>query len=364
MSSTSAKRWFPFMAVLLLGSGPLLAAPGDADSSLTPTPLILKDGRIANVSVHVLPFQSADAALGARASYTLNRLTRQSATDCFLTAQVIGHVGANEVGEGDTLRAHRLARSRADAVQASLIAGGLPAKSIASVWDWQFLVREPRATLWVFRLTEGEDCEGTPLEGARPAVADARPSPDTDVVPASPPAHAAATSRRVTPVSDQAASRNGNGNGSDRVIPAASEVGSEPDAAAGRTRAEGEAVVAAVQSSGDAPLSGSTEITFATNSSYFPPDARDRLEDLVAGLAEGERYQIRLKAAVSDSDQVVGAKSAEEARRYNRWLAERRLARIRNWLMRHAAGRDLTIETSFEDNDNSRAVSVAVVATS
>ena len=101
-------------------------------------------------------------------------LTAEVATDCFLTAQVIGHVGSSEVAGNDTLNAHRLARARADAVQATLIAGGLPAKAIASVWDWQFMVREARATLWVFRLTPGEDCEGEPLDSrAAPLVAQA-----------------------------------------------------------------------------------------------------------------------------------------------------------------------------------------------
>ena len=148
------------------------------DRLLQPTPLILKDGRIANVSVHVLAFPPGELVFGAATGQRLVDLSAQLANDCFLTAQVIGHVGSGEVGN-DTLSAHRLARARADAVQASLIADGLPAKSIASVWDWQFMVREPRATLWVFRLTPGEDCEGTALEstprpgGRRPIAAGA-----------------------------------------------------------------------------------------------------------------------------------------------------------------------------------------------
>jgi hypothetical protein len=132
---------------------------------LQPTPLVLKDGRIANVSIHLLPFNAGEGQLAGNVAASLAELTATVATDCFLTAQVIGHVSSREVAENETLAAHRLARSRADAVQASLIGGGLPAKAIASVWDWQFLVREPRATLWVFRLIQGEDCEGTPLDG-------------------------------------------------------------------------------------------------------------------------------------------------------------------------------------------------------
>ena len=114
-------------------------------------------------------------------------LTRAVGADCFLTAQVIGHIDSGEVGQDDTLNAHRLARARADAVQASLIGGGLPAKAIASVWDWQFMVRAPRATLWIFQLTAGEDCEGRPLDGAM--VAQAAPATSR---PAAQPERAAA----------------------------------------------------------------------------------------------------------------------------------------------------------------------------
>ena len=156
------------------------AAQTAGDALLAPTPLILKDGRIANVSVHVVGFPQGQSALGSATAQDLSLLTDEAATDCFLTAQVIGHVGSSEVAGNDSLNAHRLARARADAVQASLIAGGLPAKAIASVWDWQFMVREARATLWVFRLTPGEDCEGAPLDSAAPALvaqAEARPAP-------------------------------------------------------------------------------------------------------------------------------------------------------------------------------------------
>jgi hypothetical protein len=167
------------VGVLLATVGLAVAvAAGSAEAAtagetlLQPTPLILKDGRIAKVSVHVVPFQPGGTEVAPAAADELAGLTRTVATDCFLTAQVIGHVGPTEVAENDSLAAHRLARSRADAVQASLIGGGLPAKSIASVWDWQFMVPEPRATLWVFRLTEGEDCDGTPLPGISELVAE------------------------------------------------------------------------------------------------------------------------------------------------------------------------------------------------
>ena len=142
---------------------------------------MLKDGRIANVLIHVLPFAAGQAELAAEPAEYLAKLTRAVGTDCFLTAQVIGHIASDEIAGDDTLNAHRLARSRADAVQASLIGGGLPAKAIASVWDWQFMVCEPRATLWVFELTAGEDCEGRQLHGD--LVAEAPPTEQGNAAP-------------------------------------------------------------------------------------------------------------------------------------------------------------------------------------
>ena len=133
------------MIALVAAERPLQAR--QAEPLLQPTPLVLKDGRIASVSIHVVPFAPGRADLGGEAAARVAELTRTVGTDCFLTAQVIGHIDASEVAQDDSLNAHRLARSRADAVQASLIGGGLPAKAIASVWDWQFMVRAPRATL-------------------------------------------------------------------------------------------------------------------------------------------------------------------------------------------------------------------------
>jgi hypothetical protein len=169
---------------LALAAGECRAA---AQPLLAPTPLILKDGRIASVAVHVLLFRQGAEELDAKGSAELRELTHAAATDCFLTAQVIGHVGLSEISASDTLGAHRLARARADRVQAALIGGGLPVNGIASVWDWQFMVREPRATIWLFHLTKGEDCEGTPLEpGDAALVASADPSPIGAGAPALP----------------------------------------------------------------------------------------------------------------------------------------------------------------------------------
>lgn len=365
MSSPTANSWRNLIAAAVLGSvaaglsGGASANVPERWTALGATPLILKDGRIANVSVHVLPFQPSDAGLDARASQELIRLIGASATDCFLTAQVIGHVGVSEVEETDTLSAHRLARSRADAVQASLIAGGLPAKSIASVWDWQFLVREPQATLWVFRLTEGEDCEGAPLEGAQPVLASAT-ARETRPGESEPARARAAPAREMIPARSRST---GPAEGAEPTAARAEEPA--PEQVAARPAYATDSPPAEAQSGGDSgPSAGTADsalITFATNSSYFPPDARARLEELVAAMAPGERYQVRLEATVSGSSRVVGAKSADEAERYNRWLAKRRLERVEGWLTRHAADREFSIESSLKDQDASRAVKIELI---
>jgi hypothetical protein len=101
-------------------------------------------------------------------------------------------------------------------------------------------------------------------------------------------------------------------------------------------------------------------IVFPNNSSYFPPGADDRMRGLLAELAQGGAYEIELQSSVSSSRKVVGAESAEEAMRYNQWLAERRLERVRDWLGRHAAGRTLTFREDYRAGDESREVRVQV----
>ncbi len=403
----------------LMAGASLSAAAAVGDVLLQPTPLILKDGRIANVSVHVVVFPHGEAGLGSAVQQELRLMTEEVATDCFLTAQVIGHVGSAEVAESDTLNAHRLARSRADAVQASLIEAGLPAKAIASVWDWQFMVRDARATLWVFRLTPGEDCEGAPLDPAASAlVADARPVESNVAPQTGSPAAAlvgSAAAQQPAPAQQPAARSPAAATASPppapapvvtrpagpspaalamatpvpsvtQALPAASTTASEPPAQA-RRDAPAPAVIAAVPerpaptakapavaepvqvaakpapASRTAAATGKPEniaIVFPTNSSYLPPGAGQQLRGLLRALGEGGSYEVVLQSSVSGSQEVVGAESAEEAKRYNQWLAERRLERVQDWLGRNAAGRTLSIKPDYRANDNSRQVVVRV----
>ena len=106
---------------------------------------------------------------------------------------------------------------------------------------------------------------------------------------------------------------------------------------------------------------GGLVITFATNSSYFPPGASKRLRQLLADVETGKRYELSVQVAVSGSRKVVGAKSAQEAARYNRWLAERRLERLERWLHENGNPDTLSIRPEYLADDESRRVVVRVV---
>src|SRR4029450_12549942 len=69
--------------LVLLGMLPAQGSPraAGAEPLLRPTPLVLKDGRIANVSIHVLPFASGQAQLAAEPADYLAKLTRAVGTD-------------------------------------------------------------------------------------------------------------------------------------------------------------------------------------------------------------------------------------------------------------------------------------------
>jgi hypothetical protein len=458
------------LIALVAAERPLQAR--QAEPLLQPTPLVLKDGRIASVSIHVVPFAPGRGDLGGEAAARVAELTRAVGTDCFLTAQVIGHIGSSEVGQDDTLNAHRLARARADAVQASLIGGGLPAKAIASVWDWQFMVRAPRATLWIFQLTAGEDCEGRPLDGAMVAQAapatsrsaaqperaaaqaqagrgasTAAPAPVAQVdeparavAPAATAPNAAPSQARAVPssstqarstppeptalgipaerrkaestvarpalapkalTSDGEVEAPASQRGAETTIaatpaPAANAPASQkrveqvpqqgdagttvavtpapaaknPPSAkqveqptrqrdAGTTVAAKPAPAAKASDSNGKVERGSDAslvITFANNSSYFPAGAARRLRELIAGMDPAHKYEVAVRVAVSSSSKVVGARSAQEAASYNRWLAERRMERVQNWLLENAAADALSFKPEYVTDESRQVV--------
>ena len=444
---------------VMIASRPI-QAEGQAEPLLRPTPLVLKDGRIASVSIQDVPFARGEVEITAEAGADLMELARAVGTDCFLTAQVIGHVDSDEIAQQDSLSAHRLARSRADAVQASLIHGGLPEKAIASIWDWQFMVREARTTLWIFQLTAGEDCEGRPLredmvaqappsagqqatlEGRQarvPAAAPIEPAPEQrDAERASVPTTAAAEpdrnaaaappqpavsamappdlisgqeisstrrpqrsaespsgaivsaaaaaerhaearvdapelARQPTPVrpqAEEAPPRRGVPNVTLPMPPIAPET-----AAATAPTKQSVAAVARDAATKPAPASqpvatdrrietgseGGLVITFATNSTYFLPGTTNRLRQLLAKLETGRRYEVSLQVAVSGTTKVVGANSAQEAARYNKWVAERRLERLQQSLFENAGPDMLSMRPEYRANDESHRVVVQLL---
>jgi hypothetical protein len=316
------------------------------------------------------------------------------------------------------------------------------------------MVLEPRATLWVFRLIEGEDCEGKPLEGApAPVVASAErpeqrvtqpsaapppmPAARTSVAPTSAPSTSAApTSAAPTPAPSMAAIptpvaptpapsmaatpmpvaptpaaptaaiptapaaapataavERSDDAAKPRSVPAPApatpeEAAERPPvrpavqaAAASTARvpvvtesrpavAPGEAAaapVARVEPAGAEPRPqggdalGSLSITFANNSSYFPPGTRKQLESMLGRLPAG-RYRVELVASVSGAASVAGANDAEEAARYNQWLANRRLDRVQSWFEVNVKDKDLIIQPGFKSGDDSRGVLVRISA--
>jgi outer membrane protein OmpA-like peptidoglycan-associated protein len=402
---------------VIVAERPMQAA-GQAQPLLQPTPLVLKDGRIASVSIHKVPFAPGRGDVGAEARAGLAELTRAVGTDCFLTAQVIGHIDSSEVAEDDTLTAHRLARSRADAVQASLIERGLPAKAIASVWDWQFMVREARATLWIFQLTAGEDCEGRPLredmvaqapgsngqprvpeparKAALAAAAPAQPmatpaqqaaeppqpaAPERQrqaIVPALAPTEAApkreTAEAQIEPHDSQPLGPESDRKPADTGVPSvtqplpastpapalAAKPAKQAVVAAARDQPPSDARKTATDAKVEADPQGRLVITFATNSSYFPPGARNQLNRLLSDVSSEKRYEVFVQVAVSGTTKVVGAKSPAEAAKYNRWLAERRLERVQQWLLEHTNPDTVSIKPEYLEDDESRRVVVRV----
>ena len=99
-------------------------------------------------------------------------------------------------------------------------------------------------------------------------------------------------------------------------------------------------------------------ITFKVNSSILPSGLDGRLRALAEQLAADDSYAVRLVGSVGNDD--IAGKSAEDALRYNRWIAERRVERVAGYLQRTAKGQDLKIAREFAANDPSRRVLVEV----
>jgi hypothetical protein len=189
---------------------------------------------------------------------------------------------------------------------------------------------------------------------ALPAVSPAEPRSPARVAeaePAAPNATAARSAPSQTAEAKPAAS-----------APAAEVVAALPDRPGGAAAAATEPPPA--QSSAAAEVEGERlAIVFPSNSSYFPPGTGSQLRSLLQTLAGDRRYEVVLQSSVSGSQQVVGAETAEEAARYNQWLAERRLERVQDWLAQNAAGSKLVIKPEYRQGDDSRQVLIRILPT-
>ena len=97
------------------------------------------------------------------------------------------------------------------------------------------------------------------------------------------------------------------------------------------------------------------DVGFEINSSFLSAPAIADLRRAVAGLPQGGSYRVELTATVSDDG--VKEADAKAAQRYNRWLAERRIARVGDWLQQHSRTR-LAVHASYLPHDPSRRVVV------
>lgn len=356
----------------------------DSVALLAPTPLVLKDGRIAQVTVHSIPFPMGKDELDEPAQGALTTLVEELATDCFLTAQAVGHVEPGPGSDGETLAAHRLARARADRVQAALTGRGLPARSVASVWDWQFAVREPRVTLWVFRLAEGDDCDSRPIARLEsPASVDAAMTAAT-TAPETPAVEETTTPARPEIIVDKMPGAESEGSTvvaeampeptlepkpptpaldevpATKAMPEETPVGATAEVPAIVVIPQPAPTVAAPEAqppAEKATLGTTLAVSFDINSSYFRKMVSRDLETLVDGLAPYRGYEVLLEGSVSA--EALRNRPPEEGQAYNRWIADRRMERVADWLRRKLNG-SVSITQTYVENDNSRSVTITV----
>jgi hypothetical protein len=198
---------------------------------------------------------------------------------------------------------------------------------------------------------------------AQPAKAAERP--ERAAVPAGPARDTVPTITRPLPALSPAQPDQGSRAGEDRS-------GDTKVAVTGPTQRSGAAASQQSTKPADPEREGKVEwgqdgnvvITFATNSSYFPPGTTRRLRSMIGNMTSDGSYRVQLEVGVSGSDKVVGASSPEEARRYNQWLAERRMARVQEWLAENAKDRQIEVEPAFQADDSSRRVVIRVLPTS
>lgn len=99
-------------------------------------------------------------------------------------------------------------------------------------------------------------------------------------------------------------------------------------------------------------------ITFDVNSSYFPDSLNGRLRGLASRLKPGHTYAVELTGSVGNDPVANG--DPGDAASYNRWIAERRVDRVADFLRANAKAGDLTMKRAYARNDPSRRVVVKI----
>ncbi|MEZ5903599.1 MAG: hypothetical protein R3C69_00210 [Geminicoccaceae bacterium] len=93
-------------------------------------------------------------------------------------------------------------------------------------------------------------------------------------------------------------------------------------------------------------------IVFAVNSSFFSGSASRDLRAFVDQLPHDAEVEIELAAAVGTGD--VRDADPDEAKRYNAWMAERRLQRVAEWLTSRPAATGSCRSTSSRTTPRAR----------
>jgi hypothetical protein len=119
------------------------------------------------------------------------------------------------------------------------------------------------------------------------------------------------------------------------------------------------ATVKAEPPAGPAVAEEGIELVFDNNSSFLPESAARQLKQWVRTLPRAGGYKVEIAAAVGGADVEAGGDPAQAAR-YARWLADRRLGRVAEWLEKNVQARDLQMQRRFLENDGSRRVVIRV----
>jgi hypothetical protein len=273
--------------------------------ALASTPFVLRDGRQAVANVVQVGFEPQSVSLTGGSRDPLRELLSRLADGCLLSAQIVGAASEYETAPRPAVDAHLLALERADAIATIVRDSGIPGTAVASVWTVDSGRRVPDSVLWLFSSNSRTACDEPmpPVEHAAVPAASANSPRPADALIVAPPMPRPHQDRRA-------------------------QEGQEP------------IELPAPESRPVAELA----LTFADNSSFLDDSEFARLRRFASNLPS--TCKVVLQAT------VAGGAEAH----YAAWLAERRIARITQYL-----GQMVTIENhTFLQNDGSRKVMVTI----